>query len=690
MRTRFGLLLFALLLQGTLSCPVSGQDLVAEKGLLDLRSIGNKDNFSVNLNGEWEFYWKKFFYPRDFEGKDRPGPSFYARVPQYWTDYKASGVSTEKYGYATYHLLVLLPDGINNKLSFEIPVFDSSFDLWLNDTLYYSNGHPDKSAELTAPGYKPGFFSYTPHSDTISIIVNVANFHHRRGGFWLPMKLGTFTTMQKTKASKWAGDFASMSILTGFAIFFLIFFLLYPKDKILIFFTIGLIGIAVRPLFTSGYLINEFISISWEWIVRFEYLSLFIIVVGWCWYIKYLYPTLFINVLARFFTFLFISAAVITIFFPVKVFSYSIFPVYTAIFTLLLYSLTLSLAGTLKGKLQDGLFLGAFIILTFGAVHDILVSLSKTHSKAGYVMTFVVVIFIFIQAVILLYKWVHAYYEKEKLQDELKYLNRNLENMINKRTSELKERNSEIENQSNRIALQNKQLSETIQLKNKLFSVIAHDLRSPVVNILYMLNLLKEPEYKDKHDNFTNSSIQYAQMVISLLENMLAWGRGQEEKIRYAPEKHDLASIILTNLSIFKETSDRKNISVNFTQRGNSTGYFDKDLLDIVIRNLLSNAVKYTSRGGRISILVKDKSFEGGGLMLKICDNGEGISPEKQKILFSQSEIESTPGTEMEKGTGLGLKLCAELVNLNRGTIEVESKVGEGTCFIITLPQTAE
>jgi signal transduction histidine kinase len=179
-------------------------------------------------------------------------------------------------------------------------------------------------------------------------------------------------------------------------------------------------------------------------------------------------------------------------------------------------------------------------------------------------------------------------------------------------------------------------------------------------------------------------------MVISLLENMLAWGRGQEEKIRYAPEIYDLASIILTNLSIFKETSDRKDITVNFTQRGNSTGYFDKDLLDIVIRNLLSNAVKYTSRGGRISILVKGKAPDSDGLMLKICDNGVGIAPEKQKVLFSQSEIESSPGTENEKGTGLGLKLCHELVKLNNGTITVESRINEGTCFVITLPYRKE
>lgn len=663
-----------------------GQPEVAVDGILDLRNRQVDADFAMNLNGQWSFYWNKMLRPYQFKGIDKPVPDFFAKVPAYWTDYKVNNIEIKKYGYATYSLMILLPEGFKSRLAFDVPVFDSSFDLWLNDSLYYYNGHPDISERLTEPGYTPGFFAYSPQSDTINVVINVANFHHRRGGFWLPMKFGTFYTIQKDKAKKWAANYAVISLIAGFAVFFFIFFLLYPKDRLLLFFSFGLIGISARPLFTSLYLINDLMNFNWEWIVRCEYLSLFIIVIGWAWYIRNLYPSVFINITAWIFTFLFISTTIITLLFPVRIFSYTTFPFYIAVLVLLIYSLVLSFIGTWKKRFQDALFFSAFVLLTIGVLHDILVSLSQAHFQTGYIMTFVVVLFIFIQAVMLLYKWVRAYYEKEKLQADLKYLNRNLEEMVNKRTRELKERNNEIEIQSNKIALQNQQLTETIQLKNRLFSVIAHDLRSPVVNILYMLNLLKEPDYRDKHESFTSSSIQYAQMVITLLENMLAWGRGQEEKIKFSPDYHDLASIILTNLSIFKESSDRKDIAINFTQRGNSTGYFDKDLLDIVIRNLLSNAVKYTHRGGRISILVKEKTAGEKGLMLKICDNGVGISKKKQDELFSRSEIESTPGTENEKGTGLGLKLCYELIQINQGTISVESKENEGTCFVIDLP----
>ena len=681
------LLLLAFLLLSA-SCPnLFSQNPTAVKGVIDLRHVANKDKFYISLNGEWEFYWKKMLYPRDFKGQILPEPDVYGRVPSYWTDYSGTGFRTGKYGYATYRLTILLPEKFRLPLGFDVPVFDSSFDLWVNDSLLTSNGLTGKSEEETRPEYSQGFHRYSPFNDTLSIVINVSNYQHRRGGFWVPMKLGTFSEVRNRKANTWAGDYATVSLLFGFALFFIIFFILYPKDRIMAFFSMALFGLALRPLFTSQYLIYDFFTVGWQWTIRLEYFSLFTIMIGFAWFANGLYPSKLIRYVAYIITSVFIAATITTLLFPVKIFSYSALAYYPSVIAIIFYLLISSFSGMLKRRAIDTVYFAAFILFTIGAVHDSQVSLGKSHSPVGYVMSLVVVIFIFIQAVLLLYKWVMTFYEKEKLHNELEFMNKNLEKLVNERTIALKTRNEEIEKQNSRIALQNKQLSETLQLKNKIFSVIAHDLRSPVVNILYMLNLLKEDEYKAKYDTFANSSIQYAQLVINLLENMLVWGRGHEEKIKYSPEKHDLANIILTNLSILKETSDRKDISVNFTQIGSSFAYFDKDLMDIVIRNLLSNAVKYTYRGGRVSIQVKDRSKDGEGVLIKICDNGVGMPDEKHKKLFTFNEIESTPGTENEKGTGLGLKLCQELIMIYMGTISVESKEGEGTCFMIVLPE---
>jgi len=657
----------------------------AVKGVIDLREISNPAKFIVKLNGEWEFYWAKMLHPDDFK-PEFPLPDYFGNIPSYWTDYPQESVITEKFGYATYRLTVLLPEGLKSPLAFDMPVFDSSYDIFINGKYLGNNGIPGKSKNETTPEYKRNFFRFLPDSDTLQIIINVSNYHHRRGGFWLPVKMGTFNEVQMQMANSWAAEWSVITLLLGFSIFFLFFFILSPKDKMMIFLSIATTGLALRPLFTSHFLILNLINIDWTWMIRFEYIGLYIILIGWSWFIINIYPSSLLRYLTWFNTILYSMAFVATLLLPVKVFSYITFAYYPSMLILILYLIVKSFKGLLKRNTLDTLYFTAFCLLLGGGVHDIRVAGGKSDYAVGYLLTYLIVFFVFIQAALLLYKWIQAFNEKEKLQFELEYMNRNLEILVNERTQELKTRNDEIEKQNSRIALQNKQLSDTIHLKNRIFSLIAHDLRSPVVNILYMLNLLKEEEYKEKYDTFANSSIQYAQLVISLLENMLVWGRGQEDKIKFSPEKRDLADIILTNLSIFKETADNKEISVSFTQVGSSYAYFDKDLLDIIIRNLLSNAVKYTPRGGRISILLKDKTNNGEGIMVRVCDNGIGMPETKKRYIFTSTEIESTPGTESEKGTGLGLKLCHDLVKINNGLINVESTEGEGTCFIITLP----
>ncbi len=657
----------------------------AEKGIIDLRNIDKKDKFILKLNGEWEFYWNKLLRPHDFK-RINIRPDIYGKVPSYWIDYSGRDLKTGAKGYATYRLVILLPRGYRESLGLDMPVFDSSYDLYINDEYYGGNGLPGRSAEETKPEYRRNFIRFNPASDTIDILINVSNYSHRRGGFWLPVTLGTFEQVRKRFAGTWAAEWANISILLGFSFLFLFFFIIYPKEKAMAYFSMATIGLASRPFFTSHFLINDIVPMGWTWIVRFEYMFLYVMIVGWIWFIATVYPSKYFRLFATVMGIYFTISFFLTLFIPVSVFSYNTFILYPSMMALMIYALVKSFQGILKKNRLDIIYFSAFLLLVAGGIHDIRVSMGRSGSSFGYIMSYNVVLFVFIQAALLLYKWVRSYYEKDKLQNELEYMNRNLELLVSERTEAIRKQKEEIEKQSSRIAMQNKQLTETLQMKNKIFSVVAHDLRSPVVNILYMLNLLKEKEYREKFDTLANSSIQYAQMVISLLENMLVWGRGQEDKIRYAPARWNLADSILTNLSIFKESADKKEISVNFTQVGSSMAYIDKDLLDIVIRNLLSNAVKYTPRGGRISILLKDKSDEEGHLLLKICDNGTGIPAGKQKYLFTSTEITSTPGTENEKGTGLGLKLCYELVLINKGTISIDSKEGEGACFSITLP----
>jgi hypothetical protein len=185
------IVLFVLLLFFSFHLEAKEPVVYAHKGILDLRQIKNPKHFVISLNGEWEFYWQKLLHPFDFTSGNYK-PDYFGNIPSYWTDYSDS-IKTDKFGYATYRLKILLPEGLHLPMAIDMPVFDTSYDLYLNGKYYGGNGTPGKTAEETKPEYRRNFFRINPTSDTLDIIINVANFHHGRGGFWLPVNIGTFS-----------------------------------------------------------------------------------------------------------------------------------------------------------------------------------------------------------------------------------------------------------------------------------------------------------------------------------------------------------------------------------------------------------------------------------------------------------------------------------------------------------------
>jgi signal transduction histidine kinase len=451
-------------------------------------------------------------------------------------------------------------------------------------------------------------------------------------------------------------------------------------------FSILVLCLALRPFLSAPYLITIMDVTNWTMIVRGEYLILLMMIASGAWLAYQIYPTPWFRRLAIAVDAIFLLGIILVFTLPVYLFSYSVYVIQAIALFVLLYALIMSIRGSLKGRWVDILYMIALLAMGVGIIADILLSNALEENQQLYILPFLMLVFVMMQAILLIRDWIRSGREKEKLSLQLEELNRSLENRVRERTRELTEKSEELNARNEEIALQNKKLSETISLKNKIFSVISHDLRSPVVNILYSLYMLKEEEFRDKTESLADSCIQSSQMLITLLENMLVWGRGQEDMIRYAPAENDLSDIILTNISILKDSADRKNISVNFTQVGRSKGWFDRDLVDIMVRNLLSNAIKYTNHGGRGTIHIKERDESGDWVTIKVCDNGVGISEERQNKLFTGKDIITTHGTDSEKGTGIGLKLVHELVTISKGTITVESTPGRGSCFTVTLP----
>lgn len=231
-----------------------------------------------------------------------------------------------------------------------------------------------------------------------------------------------------------------------------------------------------------------------------------------------------------------------------------------------------------------------------------------------------------------------------------------------------------------------KQLTELNATKDKLFSVIAHDLRSPFNTILGFSELLIEnlavfeiPE-SQKHLSFIYSS---AKNSLVLLDNLLNWARSQTGQISINLQTLRLSSIIHEIIEISNANVKVKNISLNQISSEEVEVYSDKDLLKIILRNLVSNAIKFTMPGGNINISVKTEKRLA---EITISDNGVGIDTGLLNKLFNIDTNITSRGTSNEKGSGLGLLLCKEFVEKLGGKIWVESIKGKGSDFKFTLP----
>jgi len=235
------------------------------------------------------------------------------------------------------------------------------------------------------------------------------------------------------------------------------------------------------------------------------------------------------------------------------------------------------------------------------------------------------------------------------------------------------------------------QLKELNEMKDKFFSIIAHDLRNPAGSMMAIINLILE-EYSEMTDELRLELLTSMQLssrnLHLLLEDLLNWSRAHSGKIVVNREMLELNALCEKIGDQLNSEARLKDIRLINQTGGSDRVLADSDLTSSIIRNLVSNAIKFTERGGEIRIYSEKATIEQSQfLKISVADNGIGMKAEKLDSIFKIDQTSSTPGTDNEHGTGLGLLLCKELVEKQGGQIFVESKVGEGSIFSFTLPR---
>ncbi len=252
-----------------------------------------------------------------------------------------------------------------------------------------------------------------------------------------------------------------------------------------------------------------------------------------------------------------------------------------------------------------------------------------------------------------------------------------------KRLYKILQRKTEyISTQNELIEQKNDALNESNQTKDRLFSIIGHDLRSPFASMRGALELFNSGMFdEDEKQMMLDRVLEQMTVTSAMLENLLSWANSQREGLKTNIEPLVLTDLINEILAIFKNVAIEKNIVLTHVFDSPVSINADQDQMHVVFRNLVTNAIKFTKPNGEIfiSYLETDKSVK-----VLVKDNGVGMSEDKLKLIFQESgKSISTYGTRKEKGIGIGLMLVKKFVELNHATITVESKEKEGTVFIV-------
>ncbi len=264
---------------------------------------------------------------------------------------------------------------------------------------------------------------------------------------------------------------------------------------------------------------------------------------------------------------------------------------------------------------------------------------------------------------------------------------------IQAQMKDLEESKKALEKRSGEIEALNEQLKESETglremnaAKDKFFSIIAHDLKSPLGAFRSTTELLHQ-DYDDFGDEDRREFIELmnnsAKQLFELLENLLEWARSQTGRISYEPELIDVTELFVSNADIFKQAAEEKGVEIVIVPEKRVFTFADPNMINGVIRNLIANAIKFSYPDGKIKLDARDSGAE--EVVISCTDTGVGMSEEDKNKLFRIDVNHTTPGTNNEKGTGLGLVVCKEFVEKNGGRIWLETKKDVGSSFFFTL-----
>jgi two-component system sensor histidine kinase ChiS len=628
------------------------------KGEITQSQLNHK---AISLDGQWEFYWNQLLTPDSFSIK-RPTVS-YQTVPLRWDLYKINNEQLSVLGYCTYRLILSNPDRINDLL-IKIPGIATASKIWINGKLVSQQGTLATRAE-DSQAERFNHFIRLPDSERLTIVIQASNYEYSFPGISHPVMIGHEVTLRDRE--NLINDFEMIEIgcLLLMIFYHLGLYLQLKRNPSYLILSLLCMAVLIRTTTTynsSLLFFRLFPSIDFSIMKKlefgFSYVSLMLLPM----FIQSLFEQDTPRMPVRIFQICSGLLVLLVLFTPPYIFGQAL-NVFHALMTTSFIFVLWVIYRAIRHKRQGGWFVfsGILICCIFVEFEMLMVSdiLPENAFPFPNPVGIGVVIFLLFQSLGLSVRFAKAFKDVE----DLTYA---LEKRVEKRTEELSRANL---------------------VKDKLFSIISHDLRSPLNSLRGLLDLTgNETMSPQELQQLLPAIRQNLNGSLSLLDNLLNWASTQLKGMNVKSDRLKLAPIVEENINLYKTIAKNKNIKLTSAVGPLMEVVADANMTKLIVRNLVSNGIKFTPSGGSVEISAQMIAHE---IEVCVADTGVGLPSEFKDRIFEVDINRTTRGTNNEKGTGIGLLLCREFVEKNNGRLWVESGLTKGSKFKFTLPSPA-
>lgn len=632
----------------------------AVNGVLDLRNRNWEKDGIAELNGDWEFYWGRFYSADFFKENDSAIHRNYIAVPSFWNDFIPGYKNFQSgFGYATYRLKVLCPPGEQN-LAIKLLTVASAYRMFVNGKEVLSVGKPDTTAAATVAMLRPSVVNVVTENNELDIVVYVSNFNNRVGGIWDFVKIGTEDQISTYTQQNIYIDFFVSGSFFLMSIYYAVLLFFFRRRYLLLYFSMLCFIIFTRTLVVGEIPINYLVTLNWEIIRRIEYISFYVSVPLMALFSRQLFPKDFsrkilIIILGISAVFVLLAMFTSTYIYTFVLRDYQALMILAAFYGFYVY-----IRAAWKERPGSVIFLIGFSIFFITIINDILYAdLIINTAQLFYVGLFVLVISL---SILLARQFADAFTGVTIVNSKLSVINHELE-IRNKENLE-----------------KNEQLTK---LNNELDSLVyrtSHDLRAPIASVLGIIHAARiEINPEDFHQYLDMAEKTLGRMDF-LIRDIIDFSKNK--RLELDLKEIDFKQLVQQSREDHEHADKALNINTEVEIVQAEKFVSDPRRVSMIINNLLSNAIKYTDENKekqwiKIKVTVAENIAR-----IEFKDNGLGISQVHLDKIFTMFYRATSSST----GSGLGLYILKETVEKLKGTVTLQSVIKEGTTVLVMIP----